>query len=382
MKKKAKETQCVHYFGEKPYESQGINTPVEPASAFKYGEGMVNVYPRYFNTYNQKVINSQLASLEGGEDCLIFGSGMAAITTALFSLLNSGDHAVFYNELYGGTFNLLSSEFEKKGISFTLVNKQTKDAFEKAIQSNTKVLYFESPTNPLLSVVDIKLMVDIAKANGLTTLIDNTFASPINQNPIEFGVDIVLHSGTKYLGGHSDLSFGAIVSSNEIIKSIHSTAINLGGSLNPFDCYLIERSIKTLDVRVKRHNENALALAEFLDAHDKVKKVYYPGLVDHDKHEIAKSQMKGFGGMLSFELATQNQEDVNQFVDSLQLVCKALSLGGVESTICSPALTSHIKMTKQEREAIGVTDGLLRLSVGIENINDLKADFENALKVI
>ena len=382
MNKKSKETHCVHFFGDKPYDSQGINTPIEPSSAFKYGDGKNNVYPRYFNTHNQNVVNSKIAALEGGESSLIFSSGMAAITTALFSLLNKGDHAVFYSELYGGTFNLLISEFEKKGIKYSIVNQQNEEEFSKVIRPETKIIYFESPTNPLLSIVDISLIVDIAKKHDIISLIDNTFASPINQNPIAFGVDVVIHSGTKYLGGHSDLCFGAIVSTDKIINKIHKTAINLGGNLNPFDCYLIERSIKTLDVRVKRHNENALAIAQFLHGHDKVKNVFYPGLESHIGFEIAKKQMLGFGGMLSFELTTENQEKIIEFLDTLKLVTKALSLGGVESSICSPALTSHIKMNREERMEIGITDGLLRLSVGIENVEDLKADFENALKIV
>jgi cystathionine beta-lyase len=231
-----------------------------------------------------------------------------------------------------------------------------------------------------LEILDIQSISQLAKKKGIVTIIDNTFASPINQNPISLGFDIVIHSGTKYLGGHSDLCFGAVITSADLTKRISESAINYGGSLNAFDCYLIERSLKTLAIRIEKHNENALALASFLQELPEVQQVYYPGLITHPRHEIAKAQMRGFGGMLSFELAIQNLTQINTFLDSLRFIQPAMSLGGVESLICSPATTSHVKMSPQERENIGIKDGLLRFSVGIENVQDLINDLKTALR--
>ena len=237
--------------------------------------------------------------------------------------------------------------------------------FAKAIQPRTKAIYIETPANPLLDIVDIKGVADIAKAHGLITLIDNTFASPINQKPIEHGIDIVLHSGTKYLGGHSDICFGAMVSSAELTAKIYKKSTIYGGSLNALTCYLIERSIKTLAVRVQQQNKNALALAEFLYAHPMIDRVNYPGLASHEGHEIAKRQMSGFGGMLSFELKVDTLGEVDNFLDQLEMIQVAVSLGGVETLMCSPRLTSHSKIAPEKRVAMGIRDNLLRLSVGI-----------------
>ncbi len=380
QKSYSEETHCVHHFNNVEINTRGLNTPVEPASAFKYQEGTANTYPRYYNTINQKVICSKIAALEKTEEAIVFSSGMAAIATTMFSFVNAGEHIVFYSELYGGTYNLIFEELDKRKISYSVVEEKTAEAFKKNINRNTKVIYFETPTNPLLSIVDIDIIASVARDNNIVSIIDNTFASPINQNPAEHGIDLVIHSGTKYLGGHSDLSFGAVAGKKDLIGKVLKTAINYGGNLNPLDCYLIERSLKTLDVRVKRQNENALAIANFLQKHDLVETVYYPGLQNHPMHKVAKKQMKGFGGMLSFELTAKSEDKKKAFLDSLEIVAKALSLGGVESNICAPSDTSHIKMSREDRLGIGVSDNLLRLSVGIENTDDLINDLEHALE--
>jgi len=382
MSKKSRETHCVHNFGNNGNDSMGLNTLIEPSSAFKYSIEDQNIYPRYFNTINQQVICEKIAHLEKAEKAIAFSSGMAAITTALFNYLGKGDHAIFYCELYGGTLNLIKSEFEKRDISYTLVKEKTEDAFSEAIQENTKVVYFETPTNPLLSIVDMHNVAKAAKSKNIVSMIDNTFASPINQNPIEFDIDLVIHSGTKYLGGHSDLSFGIVAGKSMLIDDIQKTAINFGGNLNALDCYLIERSLKTLDVRVKRQNENALKIAKYLQENQMVLQVFYPGLENHPMYDIAKKQMNGFGGMLAFKLNVHEKSKVDEFLNSLCLVTKALSLGGVESTICVPAETSHIKLTAEERIEAGITDNTVRLSIGIESVEDLIEDFEQAFNTI
>ncbi|WP_020526701.1 trans-sulfuration enzyme family protein [Flexithrix dorotheae] len=375
----SKETNCIHTQQDYELFIQGVNTPIDPSSAFQYRGFEENVYPRYYNTINQKVVVEKLTALEKGETGLLFSSGMAAISSILFSFLKTGDHAIFYQKIYGGTFSFIKTEFEKFGIEYSFVEEKAPEAFEKAIKSNTKIVYIESPTNPLLDILDIKSIAEVSKKHQLISIIDNTFATPINQTPIALGIDISLHSGTKYLGGHSDLAFGAVVTSKELNNKILKSAINQGGSLNALDVYLIERSLKTLDVRVNRQNENALQIAEFLEKHHKVGRVYYPGLKNHPGYEIAREQMKGFGGMLSFELKADGIDQVNHFLDALNLIKPALSLGGVETIICSPALTSHIKMSKADREKAGISDGLLRLSVGIENVQDLQMELDFAL---
>ena len=319
----------------------------------------------------------KLCGLEHAEDGIIFSSGMAAISTSLLTLLESGDHIVLQAELYGGTHAFINQQLPRLGIDFTFVDKTTK-AVEKAITEKTKAIYIETPTNPLLGIVDIRSVADLAQSAGITTIIDNTFASPINQNPISLGIDIVVHSGTKYLGGHSDICCGVVLANKQIIEAIKGAAMDFGGSLNGATCALLERSLKTLHLRVTKQSENAAVLAEYLKEHDRVGRVYYPGLVDHPGHEIASKQMMGFGGMLSFEL---NSETANarEFMGQLQLVSPGLSLGGIESTICAPAETSHRKMSKAAREAVGISERLLRFSVGIEHTDDVKADLDQAL---
>ena len=269
------------------------------------------------------------------------------------------------------------SELAKIGVTYSLVKGTSIDDFKQAIQSNSRILYFETPSNPLLTVLDVAGIAQLAKDHGLISIIDNTFASPINQNPLTLGVDIVMHSGTKYLGGHSDLCFGALITSGSLREAIRVAAVNWGGSLNGTTCYQIERSLKTLALRVQRQNENALYLARQLEKHAGVSRVFYPGLKSHPAYELACKQMKGFGGMLSFEL--KSSDKAVEFCKQLALIKPALSLGGVETMISIPCLTSHIKMSVKERQEAGVSDDLLRLSVGIEGEEDLWQDLASAL---
>ena len=297
----SKHTICVHE-GQKPDEYTGINTGIYTSTAYSYLDTDERLYPRYFNIPNQKAVIEKISRLENAETGLIFSSGMAAISTTLFSLLNQGDHVIFQKGLYGGTINFIEKEFKRFGISYTMVRENNPFIFSDAIQENTRIIYIESPSNPLMSIIDLEELSKICKSGNILSVIDNTFASPINQNPLDFGFDIVLHSATKYLGGHSDISAGAVLSSKKIIDKIYHTSINMGGSLNAFMCHLLERSIKTLAIRVNKQNENAQIIAEFLEKNPYIARVYYPGLLNDPGYALAKKQMKGFGGMLSFEL--------------------------------------------------------------------------------
>ena len=376
MKEKQFDTQCVHEGQLEDPIYQGAISPLYLSTA--YGYEVTDRYPRYFNTPNQVGLAKKIAALEGAEEGLIFGSGMAAISTALLAYLNAGDHVVLQNDLYGGTTNLVVEHFNNYGIAYSFAEGLTAEAFAAKIQKNTKVIYVETPSNPLMKVVDLKAIVDLAKAHDLVSMIDNTFASPVNQNPIAFGIDVVLHSATKYLGGHSDILAGAIACSAEHMKPIFAVAKSLGGNLSDLSVWLLERSIKTLSLRVKRQNKNAQSIAEFLVQHPQVNKVHYPGLKDHPDHDLAKKQMKGFTGMLSFELTSE--VDRNAFQKKLDLIQPVVSLAGVESTMTIPAITSHKLLRPEERIKQGITDQLIRLSCGIEDVQDLISDIDYALK--
>jgi cystathionine beta-lyase/cystathionine gamma-synthase len=374
--KSSKLTQSVHAGSHGDPQHRGTVTPIFPSSAYDYTEGSTSLYPRYFNTPNQRSVIEKLAALENSEDGIIFSSGMAAILTSLFAMLKKGDHAVFQNDLYGGTHHALVHEMPRYGIEYTLVDGANPANFEKAIRPETKVIYIETPSNPTLKITDINAVAEIAKKHGIITIIDNTFASPVNQNPIDLGIDIVAHSGTKYIGGHSDICCGAALGSKKIIGRIWESAIHFGGSLDAHTCWLVERSLKTIVLRVRQQNENALKIAQYLQSDSRIGKVYYPGLQTHPDHEIAKRQMTGgFGGMLSFEV----KNNADDFMKKLKLIKRAISLGGIESTITSPAKTSHVKMSANERASIGVTDNLVRFSVGIEEAEDLIEDIKQAL---
>lgn len=371
------QTQCVHSGTYIDPLTGGINTPIFTSSAFTYLDSEKKPYPRYFNTPNQEAVVSKLCALEAAEDGLLFSSGMAAAATTMLALVRQGDHVVLQDELYGGTHAFVTGQLSRLGIDYTFVAKHA-ESFAAAINERTRVIYIETPTNPLLGIVDIVKVTELARQKGVFTMIDNTFASPINQTPLALGVDIVIHSGTKYLGGHSDLCCGAALFGKEMGPSIRHAAINLGGSLNGETCALLERSLKTLHLRVTRQTENAGIIADYLDHHERVRSVHYPGLSSHPGHDIATRQMAGYGAMLSFELSDEAPL-VDDFLRGLQLIAPALSLGGIESTICDPARTSHSKMTAEERRRVGISDRLLRLSIGIEHPDDLIIDIDRAL---
>ena len=376
--KKGKHTICIHEGQIEDEQFGGAISPIYMASSYPYLDVEEKRYPRYFNTPNQEVISSKVAALENAEAALPFSSGMAAISTSLFAFLQSGDHVIFQNEIYGGSYNLVQNDFGRYGIDYSFTKGLDIRHFENEIRDNTKVIYIETPSNPLLSITDVKAVADLARKHGIFTMIDNTFASPLNQTPLDLGIDISIHSATKYLSGHSDISAGVVAGSAKNIEKIMMQARNLGGNLSDFMCFLLERSIKTLALRIEKHNENAQYIADQLSLNPMISKVYYPGLKTHKNHEIAKSQMHGFGGMLSFEL--DEEFDSRLFQKKLLMIKPSMSLAGVESTIIQPSLTSHALLSAQERGNQGISDNLLRLSVGLENKEDILADIEQALR--
>jgi len=369
-------TICIHAGTYLDKQTGGACSPIFPSTACAFPNAAnENFYPRYFNTPNQRVLEQKIAALENGEAALVFSSGMAAITTVLMAYLKPGDHAVFQADLYGGTF-LFVEELKRFGVAVSMA--RTVDEFERSLRAETKVVYVESPSNPLLRVLDLAAIARLARARGALTVADNTFATPINQKPLELGVNAVVHSGTKYLNGHSDLNAGLVVSSADVIRRTAEYAVNHGGVLDAHACFLLERGMKTLALRMKQHNENALRLAQFLEKHPAVARVNYPGLASDPGHEVASRQMRGFGGMLSFEL--REGARVDRVLGNFRLVMPALSLGGVESLACIPSRTSHRKLTPAERQSAGISDGLVRVSVGVEDIEDLLGDFARALE--
>jgi cystathionine beta-lyase/cystathionine gamma-synthase len=358
-----------------------VTTPIFTSTSHRFPNpaGGEICYPRYMNIPTQKAAADKVAALEHAEAGLVVSSGMAAIVTSIMTFVRAGDHVVFQADLYGGTHHFITAELARFGVQYTLVSGSSPADLAAALEENTRIVYLESPSNPLLKVIDLEETVALLRGRNVLTMIDNTFATPVNQTPLDFGFDVSIHSGTKYLNGHSDLNCGAIAASRKHVRAIQETAVNFGFTLNVYDCYLLERSMKTLGVRVARHNENALALARFLGDHPRVSRVHYPGLPDHEGHEIAKKQMEGFGGMMSFELDASAEEAV-AIIGRLKLITQAVSLGGVESLVCFPACTSHVKISREERLAIGVTDSLVRFSVGIEDVEDLIADLSQALE--
>lgn len=373
-------TICTHVGEVKDEQFKGAVSPIYMASSYAFEDVAVKRYPRYFNTPNQEALCKKIATLEHAESALIFGSGMAAISHVLMAFLKAGDHIILQQTLYGGTYNFAVTQFEKYGISYSFTEGWTAEDFEKEIRSTTKVIYIETPSNPLLTVTDIEAIAEVSKKNGLISMIDNTFASPVNQNPIDFGIDIVLHSATKYMGGHSDICAGVVAASKEHIHTIWESSICFGGSLSDQTVWLLERSLKTMGLRVRAQNENAQKMAKFLLNHNEVDAVYYPGLESHPGHELAKRQMHGFGGMLSFEL--RDGINPSEFMKNLQLIKPSMSLAGVESTMLLPVLTSHALMSPEDRFKQGIKDGLIRFSIGIEEVEDLIADIEQALAKI
>ena len=368
---------CVHVGEVKDEQFKGAVSPIYVSTSYAFDQVDIKRYPRYFNTPNQEALRKKIAALEHTQDALIFGSGMAAISTAMLAFLKKGDHVLIQHVIYGGTYNFIANEFEKYGIEYSYTESDQIEDFEPLIKENTKIIYIETPSNPLLGITDIKAVALLAKKRGIITMIDNTFASPINQNPADFGIDVIVHSATKYMGGHSDISAGAVAASKEHIEKILKTGINLGGNLSDFTVWLLERSLKTLNLRVKEQTKNAQILATYLEEHSMINRVYYPGLKSHPQHAIAATQMHGFGAMMSFELT--EGIDAMEFQNSLLLIKPSMSLAGLESTVLSPSLTTHALLTEEERLERGINDRLIRFSVGIEEPEDLIADFEQAI---
>ena len=354
----------------------GLNTPLLSSSAIEYLDDSEVRYPRYFNTLNHDVVAEKMSALENAEAGLVTSSGMAAISAIFFGLLHKGQHVVFTKGLYGGTHSLNVNELQRFGISYSFAAPDTA-SIEDAITTDTGMIFVESPSNPLMTIVDLATIADIGKQHDAITVIDNTFASPILQNPIDHGFDLVMHSGTKYLGGHSDLCCGTVNGPADLIAKVRNHAVAYGGCLNAQDCHLLERSLKTLELRVSRQSDNAAIIARQLDQNKGIKMVYYPGLESHTGHDVAKRQMTGFGGMMSFELA--DGIDPITYLRRLQMVNCAVSLGGVETTICQPVATSHQKVSEEERQRLGITPALLRVSAGIEDADDIAADLLAAL---
>ena len=375
--KKGLNTICTHVGEIKDEQFKGAVSPIYLSSSYEFMDTDVKRYPRYFNTPNQEFLAKKIAALEHAESALIFGSGMAAISTTLLTYLNSGDHIVLQKDLYGGTRNLIVEQFDNYNIQYSFAEGLSIEDFIEKIQSNTKLIYIETPSNPLLKIVDIEAVARLAKQNDIISVIDNTFASPVVQNPIDFGIDIVIHSATKYLSGHSDICAGAVASTQDNIDKIWRLAKDLGGSLSDFTVWMLERSMKTLGIRVKAQQKNAKKMAKYLESNTDIECVYYPGLKSHENYKLAKQQMNGFGAMLSFEL--KSNLDASQFLKSLNLIKPSMSLAGLESTMLLPSETSHALLSPEERRKQGISDNLIRFSVGIEEKEDLINDIEQAI---
>ena len=335
-------------------------------------------YTRYGNPTHRQ-LEETVAALEGGEAALVTGSGMGAITTSIMSLLQKGDHVVAQQSLYAGTKTLLENVLPKWGIECTFVDQTNPANFAEAIRPSTRLIYVETPTNPLMRLTDLRAVAELAKSREITTIVDNTLATPVNQLPLECGIDVVVHSTTKYIGGHSDVTGGVIVSSEALIERVWNHHIVAGAVLSPFDGWLLLRSLRTLGVRVERHNQNALALARFLESHPKVDRVNYPGLESHPQHELARRQMSGFTGLLSVELRG-NYQSAKRFISSLKLVAYAVSLGGFESLVVHPAAMWSKHLSPDQLHSMGVSESLVRISVGLEDEGDLINDFAQALE--
>ncbi|BDQ28336.1 cystathionine gamma-synthase [Helicobacter ailurogastricus] len=374
------QTKLIHGGISEDKATGAVSVPIYQTSTYRQdGVGRPKGY-EYSRSGNPTrfALEELIAALEGGVNGFAFASGLAGIH-AVFSLFQSGDHILLGDDVYGGTFRLFDKVLAKGGLSCTILDTSDPVQIQEAIQPNTKALYLETPSNPLLKITDLKQCAAIAKAHNLLTIVDNTFATPYLQNPIALGADIVLHSGTKYLGGHSDVVAGLVTTNRqELAQEIGFYQNAIGGVLGPQDSWLLQRGIKTLGVRMEEHQKNALCVAQFLQVHPKVKRVYYPGLPTHPNHDLAKAQMRGFGGMLSFTL--KNDGEAIPFVESLQLFILGESLGGVESLVGVPAVMTHACIPKEKRIATGIEDGLVRLSVGIEDQEDLLEDLEQAFK--
>jgi cystathionine gamma-synthase len=390
MKRKTRrpETAAVRGAADLHKKNGPVGTPIYQTSTFEVTDNeeqeRVTTTDRYYTRWGNPTITvaeQTVAELEGTEAARTFASGMGAITSTVMALLKAGDHIVSQRDVYGGVAKFFSQWLPKMGIETTFVDTTEYEQYEQAVCRNTKLLYLESPTNPSLRVVDFKKAATLARKHGLITMLDSTFGTPINQRPAEYGIDLVMHSGTKYLSGHADLTCGVVCGRQELMDQLWETRTTLGNCMDPHAAWMLIRGLKTLAVRVARQNENALRVAEFLSRHAKVRKVHYPFLESHPQHAVAREQMSGGGGMVTFEVEGTG-EDACRVSEAMRLFTLATSLGGVESLVSIPVLTSHAMISAELREKMGVTEQMVRLSVGIENADDLVADLERALEAI
>lgn len=375
------DTKLIHAGEPEPRIMGAVSMPIFQSAMFEYaGEtGYHDIkYIRLNNTPNHIAVHQKLAALENAEAALVASSGMAAISTALLAVLSAGDHLLVQDCLYGGTHDFVTKDLGSFGITFDFVDANQPDSWDQKLKPKTRAIYVETMSNPLLQIPDLEAVAGFARDHGLVSLIDNTFASPMNYRPPEHGFDLSLHSATKYLNGHSDIVGGAIIGRAELVERIKHRLDHLGGSMDPHQCYLLHRGMKTLALRVRCHNESALKVATFLAQHPKVARVNYPGLKSHPQHQRACSLFDGFGGMLSFEMAG-GLEAAERFIKATTLPIVAPSLGGVETLVTRPATTSHAGMAPQDRRQLGITDSLIRVSIGIEATEDLIDDFGRAL---
>ncbi|MGB0897298.1 MAG: trans-sulfuration enzyme family protein [Flavobacteriaceae bacterium] len=382
-------TKSVHAGQYDDPQTGALGTPIYQCSTFYLNEASYEaieegrgrdemIYTRYGNP-SQWSVQEKLSALENAESSIVFSSGMAAISSTLLAVLDKGSHVVSSRDIYGGTYNFLYEDLDRYGMSVTFTSPTDINEIERAIQENTKVLYFEALTNPLLKITPIKNLVALGKKYNLRVIIDNTFLTPYNVKMLDLGVDLVVNSATKYLNGHSDLIGGTVSGSRKLVDRIWPQMLKNGGSMDPHACFLLERSLKTFALRMQTHNNNALQLAKYLENHSKIKRVYYPGLASHEQHQLAAEQLQGrYSGMVSFEI-DGGDKNAHMLLQHLKLPKEATSLGGVESLISLPYNTSQASLTKEQQKAIGINDGLIRLSVGIEDIDDLITDFKQGL---
>lgn len=376
------DTKLVHAGEPVPRNAGAVAFPIYQSSTFegRGGTGYHGVlYARMSNTPNHDVLHAKLAALENAESALVTASGMAAISTALLTVLSHGDHLLVHNVLYGGTYDFITKDFANLGLKYDFIDATDRRGWEEKLRPNTKAIYVESITNPLLNVADHRAVVEFARDHKLVSLIDNTFASPINFRPPELGYDVSLHSATKYLNGHSDLIAGAVIGKRDLVERIRVKLNHLGGSLDPHACFLLHRGVKTLGLRVRRQNESALAVARFLEKHRGIARVLYPGLESHPQHQRAKELFAGFGGMVAIDIKGGGQA-AERFLEKSRLAIKAPSLGGVETLLSRPAAMSHAGLTGEERAKTGISDSLVRVSIGIEDPQDIIDDFDSALR--
>jgi cystathionine beta-lyase/cystathionine gamma-synthase len=375
------ETKLVHAGEPRPRIAGAIATPIFQSAMFESaGETSYHdvKYIRLNNTPNQQVLHGKIAALEGAASALVTASGMAAISATLFTVLSAGDHLLAQSGIYGGTHDLLTHDFRKFAIEHDFIDADDRASWRAALRPNTRAIYVEAMTNPLLQVADLRGVVEFAREHGLVSIIDNTFATPVNFRPLELGFDLTLHSATKFLNGHSDIVAGAVAGSAEMIERITHRLNHLGGSLDPHAAFLLGRGLKTLALRVRRQNQSALSIAQFLEAHPAVARVNYAGLESHPRHSRARELFEGFGGMLSFELRG-TAEHAQNFLKRTTLAAIAPSLGGVETLLTRPATTSHAGLTPEDRQRLGIRDTLIRMSVGIEATEDIVEDLARAL---